>query len=155
MIWTFPLNFFVVTLTVPVPIVTASSSCANLLVSDTSNVSGIIQSSLVSTYPNNINCQWHLSSNTTLELVFSIFKTRASDYLSLYDGTSASSNLIGRFSGEILPGPYALSTTNNLYLTFSSSSAGSTDFGFRARYRGDLPLNYLLFNRTTMILITM
>ncbi|CAH3182324.1 unnamed protein product, partial [Porites evermanni] len=122
-------------LTVPVPVVTASSSCANLLVSDTSNVSGIIQSSLTSTYPNNINCQWHLSSNTTLELVFSIFKTKASDYLSVYDGTSASSNLIGRFSGEILPGPYALSTTNNLYLTFSSSSAGSTDFGFRARYR--------------------
>lgn len=134
-----PLKFLVVTLPFSVPLVTASSSCARLLVSDTSKLSGIIQSSLSSTYGNNITCQWNLSSNTILELVFSIFKTKASDYLSVYDGTSASSNLIGRFSGEILPGPYALSTTNNLYLTFSSSSAGPTDFGFRARYRGDLP----------------
>ena len=103
-----------------------------------------------------MNCHWNLSSNvnTILELVFSIFKTEAfADYLSLYDGNSTSSNLIGRFSGEIVPGPYILSSSNNLHIKFTSNNVGQ-DFGFRARYRGDIPLGiFLLMIMNTLELL--
>ena len=74
-----------------------------------------------------------------LELIFPIFKTEAVvDYLSVYDGNSTSSTLIGKYSGKF-GGPYLYinSSSNNLYLTFSSNNE-TQDFGFRGRYRGEL-----------------
>ena len=113
----------------------ASSSCQNLLVQDDRNTSGIIQSSQGPTYSNNIDCHWNLSSNSMLELIFSIFITEASaDFLTVYDGDSPSSPMIGRFSGSSLPAPIT-SSSNKLHVRFTSDDKGQA-FGFRARYRG-------------------
>ncbi|XP_078382508.1 uncharacterized protein LOC144665195 isoform X2 [Oculina patagonica] len=115
------------------PSVTATASCSNTLVQATST-GGIIDSSINSYhYSNNMNCQWIISSNTMMELAFFSFKTSTSDYVTVYDGGSTSSPLIGRYNRYSLPAPI-ISSSNKLYMTFVSDGSGYNS-GFRARYR--------------------
>lgn len=120
----------------PAPLVTATSSCANLLVQAT-NTSGIIESTINNGYySDNMDCQWNISSNAMLEIAFFSFKIHSSDYVTVYDGGSPSSPLVGRFSGNALPAPI-ISSSNKLYVVFVSDGS-SYDSGFRARYRGTM-----------------
>ena len=123
-----------------VPFVTATTSCSSsLLVRDVSNPSGIIQSNMGSSYGNNMDCSWNLSSNAVLELVFVSFNTELStDYVYVYDGDSPSSPLIGQFSGGSLPATIT-SSSKKLYIRFTSDGSGQYA-GFRALYRGMLLL---------------
>ena len=129
--------FFDCFFNVAVPFVSATSSCANLLVSQT-NTSGVIQSNNMSTtYKNNMDCQWNISSNARVELVFFRLHTqRSADNVSVYDGGSLSSPLIGTFSGSSLPAPIT-SSSSKLYARFTSDSS-TTYGGFRAHYRGKM-----------------
>ena len=122
-----------------VPFVSATSSCANLLVSQT-NTGGVIQSNDMSTtYLDNMDCQWNISSNARVELVFVLLYTQSSaDYVSVYDGGSLSSTLIGTFSGAVYPLPAPItSSSSKLYVRFTSDSS-TTFIGFRAHYRGEM-----------------
>ena len=122
-----------------VPFVSATSSCANLLVSQT-NTGEVIQSNDMSTtYLDYMDCQWNISSNARVELVFFLFYTQSSaDYVTVYDGGSLSSTLIGSYSGALfpLPAPFA-SSSSKLYVRFTSDSS-TTYRGFRAHYRGEM-----------------
>lgn len=114
---------------------TATRSCANLLLRMT-NTSGIISQRGWNFWsPVNVDCQWNISSNAMLQLVFVRFKTQTStDFVRVYDGGSSSSPLIGRFSGSSLPAPIT-SSSGNLYVRFTSNS--SRRYGeFEAHYRG-------------------
>ena len=117
------------------PLVTATSSCLNLLVQAT-NTGGIIDSNYQSTYyRDNMDCEWNISSNSMLRLVFVRFNTEVSaDYLKVYGGGSSSFPMIGRFSGSSIPTPLT-SSTNKLYMRFTSNGH-STYSGFRAFYQG-------------------
>ena len=115
---------------------TATSSCSNLLVPDASRPSGAIYSTHSgSTYSDNMDCRWSLTSNAVIELLFYDFTTESSaDYVSVYDGDSTSAPLLGQFSGSSLPAPITSSSTK-LYVRFVSD--GSVVYrGFTARYRG-------------------
>lgn len=123
---------------------TVTSTCANLLLEQTSS-SGIILSTNNSDYDYNYNanyyydndmdCQWNLTSSTQVELTFFIFNTELdADYLYVYDGGSSSSLLIGPFSGTSLPSPIT-SSSNKLHIRFTSN-ASVRRRGFRASYRG-------------------
>lgn len=70
-----------------------------------------------------------------IELVFSSFYTESSaDYVTVYDGDSTSSPVIGRFSGSSLPASIK-SSSNRLYVRFYSD--GSVQYrGFVAHYQG-------------------
>ena len=122
------------------PVVTATSSCANLLVHQTKTsgfiqTGGITQSGEYSRYANNMDCRWNISSNAMPELVFLRFKTNdQNDYLRVYDGGSWSSPLIGTYSGSSLPATIT-SATNSLYMRFISDASGN-NYGFVVRYQG-------------------
>ena len=125
---------------------TATTTCANNLLVCVSNATGLIQSPSDNAwhYSNNMDCSWSLSSNAILELAFASFNTYSSaDHLTVYDGDSPSSPMIGRFSGSSLPATIT-STSNKLYVRFISDSS-NTDFGFRAVYRGMLLILLLSF----------
>ena len=82
-----------------------------------------------------MDCRWNFSSNAVVELVFSSFRTESSaDFVSVYDGGSVSSPLIRKMSGSSLPPPI-ISSSNNLYVKFSSDGSNTYD-GFEAVYRG-------------------
>ena len=82
-----------------------------------------------------MDCEWSLTSNTVIELLFYTFTTESSaDYVRVYDGDSTSAPLIGYFSGSSLPAPITSSSTK-LYVRFTSD--GSVVYaGFAARYQG-------------------
>ena len=116
---------------------TATSSCSNRIGRDANKPSGVIYSTehLDSTYSNNVDCRWGLTSNTVIELLFYTFTTESSaDYVRVYDGGSTSAPLIGQFSGSSLPAPITSSSTE-LYVQFTSDGS-STYAGFTARYQG-------------------
>ena len=126
------------------PLVTATSTCPNLLL-EQSSTSGIILSTNNSNYnynsnsnyyyDNDMDCQWNLTSSTKVELTFFAFNTELNvDYLYVYDGGSTSSPLIGFFSVTSLPSPITSSSTK-LHVRFTSDTSVQRR-GFRASYRG-------------------
>jgi len=133
---------------------TVTTSCSsNLFVKDTSKPSGIIRSSRSSSYSNDMDCNWSLSSNAKLELIFSRFATEyGGDYVYVYDGDSTSLPLIGQFSGRSVPAPIT-SSSNNLYVRFTSDSSNQYS-GFVARYKGifstSLPTDSTLTTKKTL-----
>ena len=114
--------------------VTATSSCSNLLVTR-SSTSGVIFSNRNGVYSNNMDCQWTLSSNTNLKLVFFRFETESCcDHVYVYDGGSSSSSLIGKFNGVSLPGAIT-SSYNKLFVRFTTDHSNRKS-GFAASYHG-------------------
>ena len=82
-----------------------------------------------------MDCQWTLSSNRNLKLVFFRFETESCcDHVNVYDGGSSSSPLIGKFHGSSLPGAVT-SSHNKLFVRFSTDG-GTVRSGFAASYHG-------------------
>ena len=117
--------------------VLAQTTCSStLLVQNVNNQNGLIQSSTGTSYSSNVNCGWTITSNAKLELVFvGPFQTESSaDFLYVYDGSSSSARLIGRFSGSSRPAAI-VSSSNQLHVRFTTDSSYQT-YGFKAVYRG-------------------
>ena len=130
---------FVINLTAPV--VNSTSTCTNKTV-ELTTVDGFIQSNKRGEwYENRMDCQWNITSNAWVELTFDRFDTELyDDYVTVYDGTSLSSPVIGRFSGSKRPLPL-ISSSNNLYVRFTTDAAQNKQYkGFRANYRGKMRL---------------
>ena len=83
-----------------------------------------------------MDCEWTLSADAKLELVFvGPFTTESNaDFVYVYDGNSSSARLTGRFSGSSRPGP-SVSSSNQLHVRFTSNGS-SQQYGFKATYRG-------------------
>ena len=112
----------------------ANGSCPNLL-TVRSNTSGIIYSNKNGTYTNYMSCEWNLSANTNLELIFFRFDTESRyDFVHVYDGSSSSSLQIGGYNGSSLP-VNLRSSSNNLFIRFTSD-VSITNSGFAASYHG-------------------
>ncbi|XP_015774717.1 PREDICTED: deleted in malignant brain tumors 1 protein-like [Acropora digitifera] len=82
-----------------------------------------------------MNCSWTITSNARLELAFvGPFETeRYTDFVYVYDESSSSARLIGRFSGSSRPGTI-VSSSNQLHVRFTSDRF-SQYYGFKAVYR--------------------
>ena len=100
------------------PFVTVTSSCANLMKIETSTT-GLIYSNNAGNYLNYMHCIWNLSANKNIEL-------------SVYDGSSSSSSLIGEYKGDDLPWSLT-SSSYQLYVSFRSDSS-VVKSGFQAAY---------------------
>ena len=84
-----------------------------------------------------MSCEWNLTSNDKLEIVFLHVKTHSSaDHVNVYDGGSAASRLIETISGSYRPAPI-LSSSNKLHVRFTSDGSGQSE-GFTAIYRGKI-----------------
>lgn len=130
--------------------VTTSSSCSNLLTTR-SSTSGIIYSNKHGSYTNGMTCQWSLSSNSNLELIFFRLQTESKfDFVKVYDGGSSSDPLIGRYEGTSMPGVIT-SSSNQLYITFRSDGS-STRSGFAASYHGKLKKIIMSLSQWSLLL---
>lgn len=114
------------------PFATVSGSCANLWTVRSSS-SGMIYSNGDGTYAHNVNCSWSIFSSNKVELIFFKFDTEENhDYVSVYDGGSMMSSLMGKYQGTSSPA-IITSSSNQLYVTFNSDSTVSSS-GFAASY---------------------
>ena len=100
-----------------------------------STTSGIIYSNKNGQYTNGMKCDWSLSGNTNLELVFFRFDTEENyDFVYVYAGSSSSSPLIASYNGSYLPANLK-SSSYNLFVEFSTDMS-VTNSGFAAGYHG-------------------
>ncbi|CAH3157121.1 unnamed protein product [Pocillopora meandrina] len=112
--------------------VTVTSSCASLLIIETSTT-GLIFSNYNGTYLNNMNCNWTISSNAKLELAFIRFQIESGyDFVKVYDGPTSSSTLIGEYDGDSLP-TLITSSSHELFMSFTTDGS-VTNPGFLANY---------------------
>lgn len=90
-------------------------------------------------YSNNMDCEWTIQAppGKIIDLVFLFFDVETSslcdfDYVSVYDGQTDSSRLIGKFCGTAIPAPIH-SSSNYLFIKFHSD-VGRNYNGFSARW---------------------
>ncbi|KAJ0177495.1 hypothetical protein K1T71_007504 [Dendrolimus kikuchii] len=90
-------------------------------------------------YLNNLLCEYKIKTapETKIKLDFKYFKLEQSrrcefDYLKVYDGASADSQLVGRFCGSAYPKSY-ISSSNVLYFKFKTDHSLSSG-GFKITY---------------------
>ena len=82
-----------------------------------------------------MRCEWSLSGNTNLELVFFRFNTeRNCDFVYVFDGSSSPSPLIGSYNGSSLPSNVK-SSSNNVFVEFTTDGSVIRS-GFAAGYHG-------------------
>ena len=90
-------------------------------------------------YPGNFDnygrCSWLISSTQSIKLVFTSFSVESGyDFLFVYDGTSNSSTLIGKYDGH-LAGHVVESSGKHLFLEFTSDG-NVTQSGFLINIEG-------------------
>ncbi len=101
----------------------------------TANTGSFADGSGSNNYGNNKDCSWLIQPENggTVTLNFSSFNTESNyDFVSVYDGTSASATRIGRFSGTSIPSELT-STGNALFVRFTSDGS-VTRAGWAASY---------------------
>ncbi len=92
-------------------------------------------------YTSGMNASWLVSpqneqdSVTSITLSFVEFDTDNGDILKIYDGGDDNAELLGEYSGNNPP-PSITSSSNQLYITFSSTGTGE---GFKAEFTSQLP----------------
>jgi hypothetical protein len=90
----------------------------------------------VADYQNNSNCSWLIApddSVSSISLTFEKFKTDPADILTVYDGPTTASPVLGTFSGPTLPTQTVTSTGPQMFITFVSNS-NTTAPGFLLNY---------------------
>ena len=90
----------------------------------------------VANYQNNENCSWLIEpddSISSIKLGFDRFSTNPADVLTVYDGPTTNSNVLGTYSGSNLPTATPTSTGPKMLVTFVSTS-NSTANGFLLTY---------------------
>jgi hypothetical protein len=98
----------------------------------------------VKPYSQTADCSWLIDPQTSqdsvsgISLNFDYFDTNPSDFVNVYDGPSASSPLLGSFSGSALP-PSLTSTSNKVFIKFKANG-GTTGKGFQAAFSSSIPV---------------
>lgn len=93
----------------------------NIVLTDTARY--LSDGSGLSYYWNNTHCSWIIKPRNAskIKLTFTNFNTEPNnDVLKIYDGENAQSQLIGSFSGNVIP-PEINSTGSSLYLEFNTN----------------------------------
>jgi len=90
----------------------------------------------VADYQNNANCSWLIAPDDSISIIklnFSKFNTDPADILTVYDGPTTSSAVLGTFSGSTLPTQTVTSTGPQMLVTFVSNGS-TTAPGFLLTY---------------------
>ena len=89
--WSIQISCFIISASQQFRVQAQTTCPTNFLVQNVNNQSGLIQSSFTTTYSSNMNCEWTLSADTKLELVFvGPFTTESNaDFVYVYDGNSS------------------------------------------------------------------
>ncbi len=94
----------------------------------------------VTDYQNNANCSWLIApddSVNTIKLGFIRFNTDPADVLTVYDGPTTASTILGTYSGSTLPTATPTSTGPQMLVTFVSNGS-TTAPGFLLSYDATL-----------------
>ena len=126
---------------------TGSSYCSGTTVLNTSDYGFISDGSGTNKYCNNSNCSWLIQppQANSVSLRFTNFNVEAAstdgqsiyDAVEVYDGTSASGTLLGRFAGNAIP-PVVTANSGSMFVKFFSDLSVN-DSGWSAIYTSTSP----------------
>jgi len=126
---------------------TGSSYCSGTTTLNTSDNGTITDGSSSSNYCNNQNCSWLIQppQATSVSLRFTKFNVEAAstdgqsiyDAVEVYDGTSTTGNLLGRFTGNKIP-PLLTANSGSMFVKFYSDLSVN-DSGWSAIYTSTSP----------------
>ncbi|HIA37022.1 MAG TPA: hypothetical protein EYN89_09925, partial [Flavobacteriales bacterium] len=94
----------------------------------------------INDYNNSTDCSWLIQPTgaAAITLSFSAFDTELNyDYVTVYDGTTTSANVLGTFSGNSIPG--SVTSTGGDMLVRFTSDATTTAAGWSASYTSTTP----------------
>jgi hypothetical protein len=95
----------------------------------------------VNNYINNASCSWLIAPTDSVDhitLNFNLFDTESvNDFVTVYDGPTTSSPVLGVFSGNTLPSEI-ISTSDRMLVTFTTDGANSAT-GWQAQYVATYP----------------
>ncbi len=92
-------------------------------------------------YENNLNCQWLISPGDSvnfIEISFHELKTDTNDILTVYDGPTTNSPLLGTYSGSVTPDAIE-STSDEVLITFESNGSENDD-GWLLSWHAEIPV---------------
>jgi len=93
-------------------------------------------------YLNDVDCYWLISPQepvSSITLEFDRFETESNnDVVTVYDGTTSSSTILGTFSGTSLP--TSVTSTGDKMLVKFSSNTNTVFSGWHASYKSTLPV---------------
>jgi hypothetical protein len=92
-------------------------------------------------YNNNSDCYWLIKPSVLIDrliLKFDRFALETNDYVTVYDGSTVSSPVLGTFTGQTLPSTIT-STGKTLLVKFKTNGSG-TDEGFDASFKSIMPV---------------
>jgi hypothetical protein len=95
-------------------------------------------------YDANANCSWLINpqtandSVTKIQLSFVFIDTETDDIITIYDGETTASPVLGTYSGTTTP-PTLASTGNKMLIVFIADGDATTATGFRIEYTSILP----------------
>jgi Peptidase C10 family/Spi protease inhibitor/CUB domain/Secretion system C-terminal sorting domain len=108
----------------------------------------------VADYQNNANCSWLIApddSVSKVKLSFIRFNTDPADILTIYDGPTTASTVLGTYSGSTMPTATPTSTGPQMLVTFVSSNSATAN-GFLLSYDAT-PINFCT-SQTTLTDVT-
>ena len=120
------------------PVLFSAGACSGSATLTASN--GTLTSGPTS-YPDNAICSWLIQplGGGTVTLRFTIFDLESNyDFVKVYDGGSASTQLLASLDGSSLPSPVA-AASGTMFVEFSADCRGSSA-GFDAAYTTEPPL---------------
>ena len=92
-------------------------------------------------YGNNADCSWLIAAQDSINsitLTFLRFQTNPGDIVTVYEGDTITSPILGSFSGDQLP-PEVTASGNRMLVTFQSDDSGTAP-GFLASFSCELPV---------------
>jgi len=95
----------------------------------------------LASYLNNASCSWLIAPSDSVDhitLSFNLFDTEsATDVVTVYDGPTSSSPVLGAFSGNTLPAE-VVSSSNKMLVTFTTNGTTNAT-GWQAQYVASFP----------------
>jgi hypothetical protein len=102
-------------------------------------------------YTDNQSCSWLIAPDDSVQSISLNFRRmmteESADIITVYDGSTTSSPVLGTFSGNTLPPSFNLFTTGPCMLVTFSSNASVTGNGFLAQY-SSTPVDFCPQNAT-------
>jgi hypothetical protein len=96
-------------------------------------------------YEQGVNCSWLINpqtlqdSITKIKLNFVVLDTESDDYVTIYDGETTSSPVLGTYSGQTAPTTDIYSTGNKMLIVLEGDGDATTGPGFRVEYNTIVP----------------
>lgn len=96
-------------------------------------------------YEEDLSCNWLINPQTEFDSVeyvklqFIQLDTDVNDVITIYDGATTSDEVLGTYSGNVVPSGFITASGNQMLVTFETNGDAVTGTGWKAQYYSEQP----------------